>query len=108
MDVVKRFEIYFVEFDPTKGSEINKTRPGVILSPNEMNDTLNTVIIAPLTSTLKNYPSRVNCKVKGKNGQIAVDQIRCVDKSRLKNKLAKLSENEQTEVLEILKKMFSK
>jgi mRNA interferase MazF len=108
MDVVKRFEIYFVEFDPTKGSEINKTRPGVILSPNEMNDALNTVIIAPLTSTLKNYPSRVNCKVKGKNGQIAVDQIRCVDKSRLKNKLAKLSENEQTEVLEILKKMFSK
>jgi mRNA interferase MazF len=108
MDVVKRFEIYFVEFDPTKGSEINKTRPGVILSQNEMNDTLNTVIIAPLTSTLKNYPSRVNCKVKGKNGQIAVDQIRCVDKSRLKNKLAKLSENEQTEVLEILKKMFSK
>ena len=108
MDVVKRFEIYFVEFDPTKGSEINKTRPGVILSPNEMNDALNTVIIAPLTSTLKNYPSRVNCKVKGKEGQVALDQIRCVDKSRLKNKLSKLSENEQSEVLEILKKMFSK
>lgn len=108
MDVVKRFEIYFVEFDPTKGSEINKTRPGVILSPNEMNDALNTVIIAPLTSTLKNYPSRVNCKVKGKEGQIALDQLRCVDKSRLKNKLAKLSEKEQLEVLEVLKKMFSK
>ena len=108
MDVVKRFEIYFVEFDPTKGSEINKTRPGVILSPNEMNDALNTVIIAPLTSTLKNYPSRVNCKVKGKNGQIALDQLRYVDKSRLKNKLAKLSENEQDEVLEVLKKIFLK
>lgn len=53
MDMVKRFEIYFVEFDPTKGSEINKTRPGVVLSPDEMNDALNTVIIAPLTSTLK-------------------------------------------------------
>lgn len=106
--MVKRFEIYFVEFDPTKGSEISKTRPGVILSPDEMNETLNTVIIAPLTSTLINYPSRVNCLVKNKKGQIALDQIRCVDKSRLKNKLAKLSENEQTEVLEILQEMFSK
>lgn len=108
MDMVKRFEIYFVEFDPTKGSEISKTRPCVILSPDEMNEALNTVIIAPLTSTLKNYPSRVNCLVKNKKGQIALDQIRCVDKSRLKNKLAKLSENEQTEVLEILQEMFSK
>ncbi|MDP2453150.1 MULTISPECIES: type II toxin-antitoxin system PemK/MazF family toxin [unclassified Kaistella] len=106
--MVKRFEIYFVEFDPTKCSEISKTRPGVILSPDEMNEALNTVIIAPLTSTLKNYPSRVNCLVKNKKGQIALDQIRCVDKSRLKNKLAKLSENEQTEVLEILQEMFSK
>lgn len=108
MDMVERFEIYFVEFDPTKGSEINKTRPAVILSPNEMNDALNTVIIAPLTSTLKKYPSRVNCKVKGKAGQIALDQLRCVDKSRLKNNLAKISEEEQSEVLDVLKKMFAK
>lgn len=107
MDVVKRFEIYFVEFDPTKGSEISK-RPGVIISPDEMNNALNTVIIAPLTSTLKNYPSRVHCKIKGKEGQIALDQIRCVDKSRLKNKLAKLSEIEQIEVLKVLEKIFSK
>jgi mRNA interferase MazF len=108
MDVVKRFEIYFVEFDPTKGSEINKTRPGVILSPNEMNDALNTVIIAPLTSTLKNYPSRVNCKVKNKEGQIALNQLRCIDKSTLKNKLAKLSEDEQNEILKVFKIMFSR
>lgn len=108
MDMVKRFEIYFVEFDPTKGSEINKTRPGVILSPDEMNDALNTVIIAPLTSTLKNYPSRVNCTIKNKQGQVALDQLRCVDKSRLKNKLSKLSEKEQFELLEILQKIFSK
>ena len=106
--MVNRFEIYFVEFDPTKGSEINKTRPGVILSPDEMNDALNTVIIAPLTSTLKNYPSRVNCKVKNKDGQIALDQLLCIDKSRLKNKLSKISEKEQAEVLEVLRKMFSK
>lgn len=103
MDMVTRFEIYFVEFDPTKGSEISKTRPGVILSPDEMNDALNTVIIAPLTSTMKNYPSRVNCKVKDKDGQIALDQIRCVDKTRLKNKLSKLSESEQGDVLEVLR-----
>lgn len=108
MDMVKRFEVYFVEFDPTKGSEINKTRPGVILSPDEMNDALNTVIIAPLTSTLRNYPSRVNCTIKNKQGQVALDQLRCVDKSRLKNKLSKLSEKEQFELLEILQKIFSK
>ena len=104
--MVSRFEIYFVEFDPTKGSEISKTRPGVILSPDEMNDALNTVIIAPLTSTLKNYPSRVNCTVKDKEGQIALDQLRCIDKSRLKNKLSKLSENEQAEVLKVLTQIF--
>ena len=108
MDMVKRFEIYFVEFDPTKGSEINKTRPGVIVSPDEMNDALNTVIIAPLTSTMRIYPSRVNCTVKNKEGQIALDQIRCVDKSRLKNRLSKLSEKEQHDVLEVLQKIFSK
>lgn len=108
MDMVKRFEIYFVEFDPTKGSEISKTRPGVIVSPDEMNEALNTVIIAPLTSTLKNYPSRVNCLVKNKKGQIALDQLRCVDKSRLKNKLSKISEKEEVEVLSVLEKIFSK
>ena len=106
--MVKRFEIYFVEVDPTKGSEINKTRPGVIVSPDEMNDALNTVIIAPLTSTMRIYPSRVNCTVKNKEGQIALDQIRCVDKSRLKNRLSKLSEKEQHDVLEVLQKIFSK
>ena len=106
--MVKRFEIYFVEVDPTKGSEINKTRPGVIVSPDEMNDALNTVIIAPLTSTMRIYPSRVNCTVKNKEGQIALDQIRCVDKSRLKNRLSKLSEKEQHDVVEVLQKIFSK
>ncbi|MEC5156224.1 type II toxin-antitoxin system PemK/MazF family toxin [Chryseobacterium sp. MP_3.2] len=107
MDVVKRFEIYFVEFDPKKGSEISK-RPGVIISPDEMNNALNTVIIAPLTSTLKNYPSPVNCVVKNTKGQIALDRLRCVDKSRLKNKLANLSEIEQIEVVKVLEKIFSK
>ena len=107
MDLVKRFEIYFIEFDPTKGSEINKTRPAVIISPDEMNRALNTVIIAPLTSTLKNYPSRVNCTVKNKKGQVALDQMRAIDKSRILNKLAILKEKEQNEVLTILQEIFS-
>lgn len=106
--MVNRFDVYFVEFDPTKGSEINKTRPAVILSPEEMNNSLNTVIIAPLTSTLKNYPTRVNCTVKNKKGQIALDQLRCIDKSRLKTKLSTISEKEQSEIFDILQKIFSK
>ena len=108
MDMVKRFEIYFIEFDPTKGSEINKTRPAVVISPDEMNEALNTVIVAPLTSTLKDYPSRVNCVVKSKKGQIALDQIRTIDKIRIKNKLSVLKEKEQEEVFGILNEMFSK
>ncbi len=108
MDLVKRFEIYFIEFDPTKGSEINKTRPAVIVSPDEMNEALHTVIVAPLTSTLRKYPSRVNCSVKNKKGQIALDQLRCVDKLRLKQRFAVLNEKEQNEVLEILQIIFSK
>ncbi|MGA9211603.1 type II toxin-antitoxin system PemK/MazF family toxin [Kaistella sp.] len=108
MDLVKRFEIYFIEFNPTVGSEIKKTRPAVIISPDEMNDALNTVIVAPLTSTLKKYPSRVSCVVKNKKGQIALDQLRSVDQFRLKQKIAVLKENEQNEVLEILNIIFSK
>ena len=108
MDMVKRFEIYFIEFDPTKGSEINKTRPAVVISPDEMNEALNTVIVAPLTSTSKDYPSRVNCLVKSKKGQIALDQIRTIDKIRIKNKLSVLKEQEQEEVFGILNEMFRK
>ena len=106
--MVKRFEIYFIEFDPTNGSEINKTRPAVVISTDEMNESLNTVIVAPLTSTLKNYPCRVNCVVKSKKGQIALDQIRKIDKIRIKNKLSVLKEKEQEEVFMVLKEMFSK
>ena len=105
---LNQYSIVLVNLDPTIGSEMKKTRPSVIISPNEMNEVLNTVIIAPLTSTMKNYPSRINCFVKDKNGQIALDQLRCVDKSRLKNQLSVLNKNEQNLVLEVLYKMFSK
>jgi mRNA interferase MazF len=105
--VFSRFEVYFVNLDPTIGSEIKKTRPCVIISPNEMNHNISTVIIAPLTSKLKNYPTRIPCKVEGKQGQIVLDQIRTVDKSRLIKKIDTLNIIAQIKVLNILKEMFS-
>lgn len=105
--MISRFEVYFVNLDPTIGSEIKKTRPCVIISPNEMNHNISTLIIAPLTSKLKNYPTRVPCKVEGKQGQIVLDQIRTVDKSRLVKKMDTLNKKTQIKVLNILKEMFS-
>jgi len=105
--MVKRFEVYFIDLNPTIGSEINKIRPAVIVSPNEMNNGLNTVIIAPLTSTLKPYPMRVNCMVDGKQGQITLDHIRSVDKKRLKGKLGEIENVTQKEVVNTLLEMFS-
>lgn len=102
-----RFEIYYVNLDPTIGNEIKKTRPCVIISPNEMNYNISTVIIAPLTSKLRNYPTRVPCKVEGKQGQIVLDQIRTVDKIRLVKKIDTLNKLTQTKVLNVLKEMFS-
>ncbi|MBA4406402.1 transcriptional regulator [bacterium] len=102
-----RFEVYFLNLDPTIGSEIKKTRPCVIISPNEMNHNISTLIIAPLTSKLQNYPTRVPCKVEGKQGQIVLDQIRTVDKSRLIKKIDTLNKITQIKMLNILKEMFS-
>ena len=102
-----RFEIYYVNLDPTIGSEIKKTRPCVIISPNEMNHHISTVIIAPLTSKLRNYPTRVACKVEGKQSQIVLDQIRTVDKVRLIKKINTLNKISQSKVLSVLNEMFS-
>jgi mRNA interferase MazF len=102
-----RFEIYYVNLDPTIGSEIKKTRPCVIISPNEMNHHITTVMIAPLTSKLRNYPTRIPCKVEGKQGQIVLDQIRTVDKIRLIKKIDTLNKLTQNKVLSVLKEMFS-
>src|ERR1700722_7991396 len=85
--VEKQFEVYLVTLDPTKGSEIQKTRPCLVISPNEMNNFLNTVFIIPLTTTKRNYPTRINCTFENKEGQIAIDQMRAVDKVRLVKKL---------------------
>lgn len=79
---IKRFDVYLVNLDPTVGKEIQKTRPNIIISPNEMNHHLGTIIIAPLTTHGRDYPTRVACKFEGKDGQVVLDQIRTVDKSR--------------------------
>ena len=85
--VVKRFEVYLVNLDPTVGSEIKKTRPCLIISPDEMNRFIRTVIVAPMTSKGTPYPTRVACKFRGQRGQIVLDQIRTVDKARLVRRL---------------------
>jgi len=85
--VAHRFDVYLINLDPTVGSEIQKTRPCLIISPDEMNRHIKTVIMAPMTSADKDYPTRVRCKFKKKKGQIVLDQIRTLDKSRLIKKL---------------------
>ena len=105
--MITRFEIYYVNLDPTIGYEIKKTRPCVIISPDEMNQNIRTVIIAPLTKVLRNYPTRVPCKVEGKKGQIVLDQIRTVDKSRLTKKIDTLTKATQKKVLNVLREMFA-
>jgi mRNA interferase MazF len=106
--IVDRFEVHFVSLDPTLGSEIKKTRPCCVISPNEMNHNISTVIVAPLTSRIRNYPTRVKCSFQGKPGQIVLDQIRTVDKSRLVKKLGNISVAEQNKTIRILQEMFSK
>lgn len=104
--VVKRFDIFLVNLDPTIGSEIQKTRPCLIISPDEMNRNIRTVIIAPMTTKGRDYPTRVACKFQGKQGQIVLDQIRTIDKSRLVKKLSQLKEESRAEVLDTLAEMF--
>lgn len=105
--VIKRFEVYLINLDPTVGSEIQKTRPCVVISPDEMNHHIATVIVAPMTTKGRDYPTRVNCLFEGKSGQIVLDQIRTVDKKRLVKKLGKVLADTQTEVLAVLSEMFS-
>ncbi|MFN5513233.1 MAG: type II toxin-antitoxin system PemK/MazF family toxin [Cyanobacteriota bacterium] len=105
--VAKRFDVFLVNLDPTVGSEIQKTRPSVVISPDEMNRHINTVIVAPMTMRGKSYPTRVVCQFQGKQGQIVLDQIRTIDKSRLIKKLGQISQDEQRILLEVLAEMFA-
>lgn len=104
---IKRFEVYLVNLDPTVGMEIQKTRPGLVISPNEMNRHLGTIIIAPMTTHGRDFATRVACKFQGKDGQVVLDQIRTLDKSRLVKKLGKIEKKTQTQVLAILQELFS-
>src|SRR3990172_12945954 len=105
--VVQRFEVYLVNLDPTVGSEIRKTRPCLVISPDEMNAFISTVIVAPMTTKGRDYPTRVNCRFQGKDGQIVLDQIRTVDKRRLVRRLGKIGVNERQEVLAVLAEIFA-
>jgi mRNA interferase MazF len=106
--VISRFDVFLVNLDPTVGSEIKKTRPCVIVSPDEMNRFIRTVIIAPLTSKGRSYPTRVACRFDKKDGQVVLDQIRTVDKTRLIKKLGRLDKDAQQEVLDGLAEMFAR
>ena len=103
---VKQYQIVLVNLDPTLGSEIQKTRPCVIVSPNEMNDNLNTVVIAPMTSASRKYPTRVKVKHNNQEGWVVIDQIRTIDKIRIVKKLGSLSEKETQECKRVIRETF--
>ncbi len=105
--VAERFDVLLVTLDPTLGSEIQKTRPCVVISPDEMNLQLATLIVAPMTTKGKLYPSRVPVFFQDKNGHIALDQIRTVDKTRVVKKLGTIDIDEQKAVLTTLAEMFA-
>ena len=105
--VINRFQVYLVSLDPTVGSEIKKTRPCVVVSPNEMNHRIRTVIVAPMTTRGRAYPTRVACRFGGKSGQIVLDQLRTVDAARLVRKLGRLDRRAAGAVLQVLGDMFA-
>ncbi len=104
---VKRFDVWLVNLDPTIGSEIRKTRPCLIVSPDEMNRHINTVIVAPMTTQGRPYPTRVACRFQGKTGQIVLDQLRTVDKARLARRLGQIGGRTRQITLAILAEMFA-
>lgn len=105
--VASRFEVHLVSLDPTVGREIQKTRPCLVISPDEMNHNIGTVIIAPMTTKGRNYPTRIPIKFKGKSGQIVLDQIRTVDRHRLLKRLGTIDAEIQPRVLTALQEMFA-
>ena len=105
--VIERFAVYLVSLDPARGAEIQKTRPCVVISPDELNARLLTVIIAPLTGVLRRYPFRVDSTFARKRGQIALDQMRAVDKNRLVKRLGALDQPTAQRVLKVLQQLFA-
>lgn len=105
--VVNRFDVCLINLDPTIGSEIQKTRPCLIISPDEMNRHIRTVIVAPMTTAGKDYPTRVSCTFKRKKAQIVLDQIRTIDKTRIIKKIGSVDPETQLEVISVLQRLFA-
>jgi len=105
MEIIQ-YQIILVNLDPTLGSEIKKTRPCVVISPNEMNKFLNTVVIAPMTTSSKNYPTRIEVEHDSKIGWIVLDQIRTIDKQRIIKDLGRLTKSEIKELKSVLKETY--
>ena len=103
---LEQYSIVLVNLDPIIGSEIKKTRPCVIVSPNEINKFLRTIVVAPMTTNLKNYPTRIKVKHNEKKGMIAIDQIRSIDKSRIIKKFDQLSKSEIQKCKDIIRETF--
>ena len=103
---VKQYSVYWINLDPVIGSEVSKTRPCVVISPDDMNKYLKTVIIAPVTHTLKRYPSRVSCNINGDGGMIMLDQIKTVDKVRIGDFMCKLKKTEMDKLKEVINEML--
>ena len=104
--VINQYEVYLVDLDPTQGSEIQKTRPCLVISPNEMNHFIKTIIIAPMTTKSHNYPTRIEINFENKNGWIVLDQIRTIDKSRLIKKMGKIDKKIIQKVKDTLREML--
>jgi mRNA interferase MazF len=104
---VSRFDVYLISLDPTVGSEIKKTRPCLIVSPDEMNRHIRTVIVAPMTTKGRQYPTRVPCRFRGRAGQVVLDQIRTVDAARLVRRLGRLDTDTGAKILAVLGEMFA-
>ena len=105
--MVKRFDVYLVNLDPTVGHEIKKNRPCLVISPDELNRNISTVIVAPMTTKGRNYPTRVSCTFNDKKGQILLEQMRAVDKTRLIKRLGNVGSFVQAQVVSVLSELFS-
>jgi mRNA interferase MazF len=105
--VIRRFDVHLVNLDPTLGGEIQKTRPCLVISPDEMNRFIKTVIVAPMTAKGAAYPTRVACRFQGRRGQVVLDQIRTVDKTRLIKRLGRIDQQTRVEILSTLSEMFA-
>ena len=103
----RRGDVYLVSLDPTRGSEIRKTRPCVVVSPDELNRHLGTFLVAPMTTGGRSYPFRVPCCYRGKDGFVVLDQLRTVDRIRLVRRVGRLQRDAMVKVLDVLQRMFA-